>query len=88
MTRKVDVNKFIVKDLRAILFDENQDFKEIIGHWLEDDAEVYICVAAIQAYYAGAERVVTELNRQADREVLEAQTKAIRKLMKMTDIDQ
>lgn len=84
MIRKTIIKyEHIRDDLESVLFDGNA-FRTVDGYAPPKEARHYLITVAYEAYLAGLHRLETELNRQADREVSEAQTKAIRKLMKMT----
>lgn len=86
MTREISIKtEYILKDLEPILCEGSRKaLKTRNGYTPPEEARYYLIALAHDAYMAGAHRVETELNRQADKEVADAQRKAAKKLMKMT----
>lgn len=87
MEQKINIKtEDMISDLEPILFVEGSNlktFRTIDGYTPAKEARRYIVRIMTDAYKAGLHRVVTELNKEADREVAEAQKKAINKLLKM-----
>lgn len=82
--KTIDVTRYINKDLEKVIFEKSKkdiQLKEREGYkpYVSDISEkawYYFIHTLHDAYIAGAERVCTELNKQADREVYEAQKRA------------
>ena len=80
----IDITRHINKDLEKVIFEKSKkdiQLKEREGYkpYVSDISEkawYYFIHTLHDAYIAGAERVCTELNKQADREVYEAQKRA------------
>lgn len=88
MVRKINIEKeHFFKDLDSILFENGNHsvFRMIDGYTPPEEARHYLIALAHEAYCAGLHRLETEWNRQQDREVSQAQTKAIHKLIKMAE---
>ena len=88
--KTIDVTRHINKDLEKVIFEKSKkdiQLKEREGYkpYVSDISEkawYYFIHTLHDAYIAGAERVCTELNKQADREVYEAQKRAEQRMYK------
>ena len=82
--KTIDVTRYINKDLEKVIFEKSKkdiQLKEREGYkpYVSDISEkawYYFIHTLHDAYIAGANRVCAELNKQADREVYEAQKRA------------
>lgn len=82
--KTIDVTRHINKDLEKVIFEKSKNdiqLKEREGYkpYVSDISEkdwYYFIHTLHDAYIAGANRVCNELNKQADREVYEAQKRA------------
>lgn len=86
MERNIDIKKEdMLTDLEPILFvgGDLKTFRTIEGYTPTEEQRRYLVRIMIDAYRAGLHRVVTELNKEADREVAKAQKKAIDQILKM-----
>lgn len=86
---KVDLDKYLVVDLKKIILEdaEQRIFKTYDGYAmafddLSKDDRRYIIRLMCECYESGARRCVNEINRDADRQVAEAQNRAIKKILK------
>lgn len=79
----------MIDDLESILFEgrDHSTFRTIGGYTPVEAERHYLIRIMTDAYTAGLQRVVTELNKEADREVAQAQKKAVKQLMKMVEND-
>lgn len=80
----IDITRFINKDLEKVIFEkskkdnqlkERDNYKPYKSDFTKEEWW-YFLHTLHDAYVAGANRVCAELNRQADREVYEAQKRA------------
>jgi len=80
----IDITRFISKDLEKVIFEkskkdnqlkERDNYKPYKSDFTEEEWW-YFLHTLHDAYVAGANRVCAELNKQADREVYEAQKRA------------
>lgn len=80
----IDITRFINKDLEKVIFEkskkdnqlkERDNYKPYKSDFTEEEWW-YFLHTLHDAYVAGANRVCAELNKQADREVYEAQKRA------------
>lgn len=88
MERIINIKtKDMIDDLEPILFEgrDHNTFRTIDGYTPVEADRHYLIKIMIDAYLAGLHRAIDEMNKEADREVSRAQTKAIRKLMKMAE---
>ena len=87
MEQKINIKtEDMISDLEPILFVEGSNlktFRTIDGYTPAREARHYLVTIMLDAYKAGLHRVVTELNKEADREVAKAQKKAINQILKM-----
>jgi hypothetical protein len=80
----IDITRHITKDLEKVIFEkskkdiqlkERDNYKPYKSDFTEEEWW-YFLHTLHDAYVAGANRVCAELNKQADREVYEAQKRA------------
>jgi hypothetical protein len=86
MERRINITtKHMIEDLEPILFEgrNHSIFRTIDGCTPVEAERQYLIRIMTDAYKAGLYRAVDEMNKEAEREVSRAQTKATRKLMKM-----
>lgn len=84
----IDIDKYLKKDLDGVLFEGGKHLgtlRDRNGYTpdiksLTEKEWYYLIETAHDAYIAGARRVATELNRQADAEVRRAQREAEKRI--------
>lgn len=85
----IDIDKYMVRDFKRILYEdfEKRVFKTYEGHSVnfyklpKEDFKYIVCIM-MECYESGARACVDEINRDADRQVAEAQNRAIKKVLK------